>query len=274
MSSGITADKVNIYDGYEAKINAKQDVLSESQIAVLDSGITASDKTMILDDNNRLNKVENTITDINNSIGDIDDFSSSLTGNISNGESSNATTITQAIANIDATIGQIHGVADKVGTSNGGQNLGHNTTVEEHLTALASSIGDRTDYSEQNYINNNETVAKSLDNLDIAIESVHNDFTSTQIANQARFNGMEHKINKLETKMEKGLAANNALAALVPLNNCYKTQISAAMGGYENNQAFAVGAFHYVNRKVLLNTGVAYGGNNSLSYNVGITFGF
>ena len=74
--------------------------------------------------------------------------------------------------------------------------------------------------------------------------------------------------------MEKGLAANNALAALKPLSSTYQTQLSAAMGGYENNQAFAIGGFHYITEKVLLNTGVAYGGNNSMSYNVGVTFGF
>ena len=74
--------------------------------------------------------------------------------------------------------------------------------------------------------------------------------------------------------MGKGLAANNALAALTPLDDRYKSQVSMALGGYENNQAIAVGAFHYVNEKILLNTGVAYGGNDSLSYNVGITFGF
>ena len=193
---------------------------------------------------------------------------------MSNGGATNASTVTNAIANMDATIGQIHGLAAKVGVENGGANLGQNTTVEEHLTSLAGAIGNRTNYSQQNFIKNNQPVAQSLDSLDVAVGNIRKDFTSAQVANEARFNGIESKVSHLENKMEKGLAANNALASLVPLSDKYKTQFSAAMGGYEDNQAFAVGAFHYVNEKVLVNTGVAYGGNDSLSYGVGLTFGF
>ena len=90
----------------------------------------------------------------------------------------------------------------------------------------------------------------------------------------AEFARVDRRINKLETKMEKGLAANNALAGLVPLDHVHKTQVSAALGGYKNNQALAVGAFHYLNDRTLLNAGAAYGGNDSVSYKVGVTFGF
>ena len=46
------------------------------------------------------------------------------------------------------------------------------------------------------------------------------------------------------------------------------------MGGYENNQAAAIGGFHYISEGVLLNTGIAYGGDDNLSYGVGLTVGF
>ena len=278
MSSGITAEKVAAYEGYAALIDAKQDALSTEQMAVLNSGITAADIATVQTANTRLDAMDTTVADLSADFGDVADFSNSKTGNLKNDVPSsskpNASTVTKAIANMDATIGQIHGLAAKVGVENGGANLGQNTTVEEHLTSLAGSIGNRTHYTQQNYIKNNQTVAQSLDNLDIAVGSIKRDFTSAQIANEARFNDIEHNINHLENKMEKGLAANNALAALKPLSSTYQTQLSAAMGGYENNQAFAIGGFHYVTEKVLLNTGVAYGGNNSMSYNVGVTFGF
>ena len=278
MSSGITAEKVAAYEGYAALIDAKQDALSTEQMAVLNSGITAADIATVQTANARLDAMDTTVADLSADFGDVADFSNSKTGNLKNDVPSsskpNASTVTKAIANMDATIGQIHGLAAKVGVENGGANLGQNTTVEEHVTALAGAIGNRTHYTQQNYIKNNQTVAQSLDNLDIAVGSIKRDFTSAQIANEARFNDIEHNINHLENKMEKGLAANNALAALKPLSSTYQTQLSAAMGGYENNQAFAIGGFHYVTEKVLLNTGVAYGGNNSMSYNVGVTFGF
>ena len=278
MTSGITAAKVSAYEGYAAKIDAKQDALSTEQMAVLNSGITAADIATVQTANARLDSMDTTVSDLSADFGDVADFSNSKTGNLKNDVPSsskqNASTVTKAIANMDATIGQIHGLAAKVGVENGGANLGQNTTVEEHLTSLAGAIGNRTHYTQQNYIKNNQTVAQSLDNLDVAVGSIRRDFNSAQIANEARFNDIEHNINHLENKMEKGLAANNALAALKPLSSTYQTQLSAAMGGYENNQAFAIGGFHYVTEKVLLNTGVAYGGNNSMSYNVGVTFGF
>ena len=278
MSSGITAEKVAAYEGYAALIDAKQDALSTEQMAVLNSGITAADIATVQTANTRLDAMDTTVANLSADFGDVADFTNSKTGNLKNDIPSsskpNASTVTKAIANMDATIGQIHGLAAKVGVENGGANLGQNTTVEEHLTSLAGAIGNRTHYTQQNYIKNNQTVAQSLDNLDIAVGSMRRDFASAQIANEARFNDLEHNINHLENKMEKGLAANNALAALKPLSSTYQTQLSAAMGGYENNQAFAIGGFHYVTEKVLLNTGVAYGGNNSMSYNVGVTFGF
>ena len=278
MSSGITAEKVAAYEGYAALIDAKQDALSTEQMAVLNSGITAADIATVQTANARLDAMDTTVADLSADFGDVSDFTNSKTGNLKNDVPSsskpNATTVTKAIANMDATIGQIHGLAAKVGVENGGANLGQNTTVEEHLTSLAGSIGNRTHYTQQNYIKNNQTVAQSLDNLDVAVGSIRRDFNSAQIANEARFNDIEHNISHLENKMEKGLAANNALAGLKPLSSTSRTQLSAAMGGYENNQAFAIGGFHYVTDKVLLNTGVAYGGNNSMSYNVGVTFGF
>ena len=144
------------------------------------------------------------------------------------------------------------------------------------LKALAAqalsedSLGDRSNYTEQNYIRNNEAVARSLDSLDIAVDRINRNAASAQVANEARFKAVEHSIDK----MEKGLEANNALAALVPLNGQFKTQISVALGGYESNQALAVGAFHHVSDRVLINTGIAYGGNRNMSYNAGVTFGF
>ena len=113
-----------------------------------------------------------------------------------------------------------------------------------------------------------------VDSLNTMSTNIANQAEANQAANNANFARVESKINKLETKMEKGLAANNALAGLVPLDHDHKTQISAALGGYKYNQALAVGAFHYLNDRTLLNAGIAYGGNDSMSYKVGVTFGF
>lgn len=243
---------------------------------------------------------ETAVNEINDKIGDLGAFTGSMTGNISNGTDSNAETVSGAIANIDATLGTIHGLNAKRGEDAKG-NLATGTTVEDHLTALDDAIGNRANLSGQ-YVSNAD-VASNLQSLNdglegevsrataaeavldgkitaettratAAEEAIRSDLRNTQVQYEARFNNIESKINKLEDKMEKGLAATAALAGLQPLSNAHQTQLSAAVGGYGSNQALAVGAFHYINDRTLLNAGAAYGGNSNVSYKVGITFGF
>lgn len=225
---------------------------------------------------------ETAVNEINGKIGDLGAFTGSMTGNISNGTDSNAETVSGAIANIDATLGTIHGLNAKRGEDAKG-NLATGTTVEDHLTALDDAIGNRANLSGQ-YVSNAD-VASNLQSLNdglegevsratAAEEAIRSDLRNTQVQYEARFSNIESKINKLEDKMEKGLAATAALAGLQPLSNAHQTQLSAAVGGYGSNQALAVGAFHYINDRTLLNAGAAYGGNSNVSYKVGITFGF
>lgn len=243
---------------------------------------------------------ETALNEINDKIGDLGAFTGSMTGNISNGTDSNAETVSGAIANIDATLGTIHGLNAKRGEDAKG-NLATGTTVEDHLTSLDDAIGNRANLSGQ-YVANAD-VASNLQSLNdglegevsrataaeavldgkitaettratAAEEAIRSDLRNTQVQYEARFSNIESKINKLEDKMEKGLAATAALAGLQPLSNAHQTQLSAAVGGYGSNQALAVGAFHYINDRTLLNAGAAYGGNSNVSYKVGITFGF
>ncbi len=213
-----------------------------------------------------------------------------------------------AIESIDTNMGKIHGLIGSDGSFNGTAtstnidgttykgNLAVGTTVEDHLVALDNTIGIMSNLTttekttvvgainevdakigttaDGTYVAAANTVGQNLNALDSALGDVRSDMASTQAANNARFAQIDRRIDKLEDKMEKGLAANNALAGLVPLDHTHKTQLSAALGGYGSNQALAVGAFHYINDSTLLNAGVGYGGNSSMSYKVGVTFGF
>ena len=209
------------------------------------------------------------------------DTNSSLLGDIANLEATHAgnlaakgSPVAAHLAALDARLGHIDGLASTLTNSQGKMNLSQHSDASDHFVVLAGAIGDRTNYSEQNVISNNQTVAQSLDSLDVAVGDIQRNMTASQAANNARFERIESKITQLDDKINKGLAANNALAGLVPLDHCHRTQISAAMGGYSDNQALAVGAFHYINDRTLLNAGAAYGGNSSISYKVGVTFGF
>ncbi len=106
------------------------------------------------------------------------------------------------------------------------------------------------------------------------IASVRQDLSDTKKRYDARFAGMDNRINDLEDDMKKGLASNAALASLVPMSSEHKTQISMGMGGYQDKQGLALGAFHYASDNVLLNAGASWGGDDSYSYKAGVTFGF
>lgn len=109
------------------------------------------------------------------------------------------------------------------------------------------------------------------------IPELQNKVTSTQnqLNNmQGRVNSLGHKINNVERRMEQGLATVTALTALHPNpRHQGKTQISVGTGMYSDNVAGAVGIFHYLNDRVMLNAGAAYGGDTSWAGNVGITIG-
>lgn len=281
----------------EATKRAEADTQIRQDFADADTALKTSLEGQIGDEKTAR---ETAVNEINGKIGDLGAFTGSMTGNISNGTDSNAETVSGAIANIDATLGTIHGLNAKRGEDAKG-NLATGTTVEDHLTALDDAIGNRANLSGQ-YVANAD-VASNLQSLNdglegevsrataaeavldgkitaettratAAEEAIRSDLRNTQVQYEARFSNIESKINKLEDKMEKGLAATAALAGLQPLSNAHQTQLSAAVGGYGSNQALAVGAFHYINDRTLLNAGAAYGGNSNVSYKVGITFGF
>ena len=86
---------------------------------------------------------------------------------------------------------------------------------------------------------------------------------------------LEQDLGKLEKEVRGGFASMAAMSGLVPnARDKNDTQISVGSGIYQGETGFAVGAFHYVNDNLLLNAGVAYGGNSSAMAKVGVTFGW
>jgi len=133
----------------------------------------------------------------------------------------------------------------------------------------------------KNEVNNNtKSISQNktqIKNNTMAINNVQAQVTSTQNqvnSMQGQVNSLGHKINNVERRMEQGLATVTALTALHP-NPRYqgKTQVAVGTGMYSDNVAGAIGLFHYLNERVMLNAGAAYGGDTSWAGNVGITIG-
>lgn len=93
---------------------------------------------------------------------------------------------------------------------------------------------------------------------------------------QAEVNQTNHKIDKLDNRLDKVAAMTSAFSALVPNPRAQdNTQISLGLGHYSGSTALAAGVFHQVNDNILVNTGVSSSfSSNATAGRAGITFGW
>ena len=211
------------------------------------------------------NTVNQNIVALNETIGDMKtDLHSTytagaVTGNaITNGGQSPVYTVVDALNNIDATLGTIHGLKAKMAAQGKDYgNLADGTTVEEHIVSVDAAIGDRSQFGSSNYMTQSAPVADAMMALD---------------NNLAR---VENRVHKLDRSMKSGFAAAAAMAGLVPnARAAGDTQVSLGAGTYHGRSGMALGGFHYLNDNVLLNVGASYAGSNSTTFKAGVTFGW
>lgn len=235
------------------------------------------------------NSVNQNIDAINATIGDITGLNAGTgsTGNaMTGGTGTQPTTVVAALNNIDATLGQIHGL--KMGNSHlqANSNLADGTTVEQHLVSLDDSIGNRNIASKNLALN---TAAAA--NVSAALETTGNMIGDMNLGNthyikgagdlsdavrmlDANLSNVDDRVRNLERETHSGLAAMTAMTALVPnARDCGDTQLSVGTGVYQDRMGVAAGAFHYINDHVLLNAGASYGGTRQWAVRAGVTFG-
>lgn len=143
-----------------------------------------------------------------------------------------------------------------VTSSNSAINTAIQTSVATAFTATGNAIGD-VNFSGTKYASGSADLSSAIRALD---------------ANMNRF---EQDLDKMDKEMRSGFASAAALSALVPNAHVdHATSISLGTGFYRDQVGGAIGVFHNVNDNVLLNMGVAYGGENSLTGRAGVTFGW
>ena len=208
------------------------------------------------------NTINQNISALNAAVGDISKLSYDNTDTKSKGNAlvnrddeghvtGRATTVVEALNNVDATLGTIHGLKAKLAAAGKDKgNLATGTTVEQHLTSLDAAIGDRSQFGRSHYMKANAPVADAMMDLD-------------------------YNLHRVEKEMKGGFASVAALSALQPnARAAGDTQISMGAGAYRDHQGFAVGAFHYFNDNVLANVGASYAGDKSTMFRAGVTFGW
>lgn len=111
-----------------------------------------------------------------------------------------------------------------------------------------------------NRINHN---AQSITNMNGQLNNLKSDI-----------NRLDSRINRLDDKLEGGLATVTALTQLHPNPRFTgRTQIAIGSGMYADNAAGAVGIFHWINDRIMLNASAAYGGQSQWAGGVGLSIG-
>lgn len=90
------------------------------------------------------------------------------------------------------------------------------------------------------------------------------------------FAAVNSRIDSLDEKMKRGFASQAALNGLFQPYNVGKFNVSVAIGGYDSEQAMALGTGYRFNENFALKAGIAsdLGGFDHVTYNIGANFEF
>lgn len=151
--------------------------------------------------------------------------------------------------------------------------LKNNWMDHEHLKATDIRLENKIEQNRQG-LNETKTTIKNnqtrIEDNSKRITKVQSDVSRLQSSQQI----LNNRINRLDEKIETGLATVTALTALHP-NPKYQgnTQITIGSGMYADNAAVAAGVFHNFNDRVMMSAGVSFGGDSSWAGSVGISIG-
>ena len=97
-----------------------------------------------------------------------------------------------------------------------------------------------------------------------------------KVSSDAQFKAVNSRIDSLDDKMKKGFASQAALNGLFQPYNVGKFNVSAAIGGYDSEQAMALGTGYRFNDNFAIKAGVAsdLSGFDHVTYNIGANFEF
>lgn len=149
--------------------------------------------------------------------------------------------------------------------------VGGSATVTGDVTAKSYKIGNRT-YINERGINANDQKVVNVAPGRIAADSTDAVNGSQLYQTNERVTGVENKVNKLDSRVDKVGANAAALANLHPLefDADSKWNIAAAVGGYKGETATAIGAFYRPNENVMVNVSSSFGTGENM-YGGGIS---
>lgn len=144
-------------------------------------------------------------------------------------------------------------------------------SVTGSMTASSYKVGDNI-YIDSKGINANDQKVVKVAPGRIAADSKDAVNGSQLYQTNERVTGVENKVNKLDSRVDKVGANAAALANLHPLefDADSKWNIAAAVGGYKGETATAIGAFYRPNENVMVNVSSSFGTGENM-YGGGIS---
>ena len=116
----------------------------------------------------------------------------------------------------------------------------------------------------------------AIDKNKTNIEANKNAIAANYAEMKNNFAAVNSRIDKLDDKMKKGFAAQAALNGLFQPYSVGKFNVTAAIGGYDSEQAMALGTGYRFNENFALKAGIAsdLSGFDHVTYNIGANFEF
>ena len=116
----------------------------------------------------------------------------------------------------------------------------------------------------------------NIDKNKTNIEANKNAIAANYAEMKNNFAAVNSRIDKLDDKMKKGFAAQAALNGLFQPYSVGKFNVTAAIGGYDSEQAMALGTGYRFNENFALKAGIAsdLSGFDHVTYNIGANFEF
>ena len=261
---GITANKDQI------AANKGQIAANKGQIAA-NKGQIAANKDQIKNNTNDIHglqqqAVENALHDKNQ-----DQNIGVNANNIEKNQQAIAANKDQIAANKDQiknNTNDIHGlqqqaVENALHDKNQDQNIGVNANnIEKNQQAIAANK-DQIAANKDQIKNNTNNIEKNQQAIAANYKEMKNNFAA-----------VNSRIDDLDEEMKKGFASQAALAGLFQPYNVGKFNLSVALGGYESEQAMALGTGYRFNENFAMKAGIAtdVGGFDHLTYNIGANF--
>ncbi|MDZ4880216.1 hypothetical protein GLO37_05220 [Escherichia coli] len=164
--------------------------------------------------------------------------------------------------NADGSLTRTEGAKNTIGVSEGLVALSGKT---ERLDAAVGSVDRRVTDVDNRVTGVDRRVTKNT-------QAIQNHSRQLQEHN-ARLNSQQRQIRENHEEMKRAAAQSAALAGLFQPYSVGKFNATAALGGYSDKQAVAVGVGYRFNEQTAAKAGVA-ASDGDVSYNVGVNFEF